>query len=244
MSTFSCQACGNVVERLASAQRYCETCAIQLRGYNPRRKILSREAGLRANAKNKRSISWYDESIPGLAWTLRVLVPFSYSASKNYRHALGRGRRFYTPRQAKQKRVEITTAIREGLGHQKVAHNKLWIDLLVQKPDHRGDAINVIDVVCDAIEAAVGINDRWFCIRRLDWEIAKEDPQLMIGIGQETTDDAQVCSYCGQIKPLSAFNKDRSQALGVTHDCRECQRVGRVMRQLRADRQSLVDQSV
>lgn len=134
------------------------------------------------------------------------------------------------PRESKRKREEIATSIRIGLKDRKVAHNKVWIDILVQKPNHRGDAINVIDLVCDAVKNAVPVDDRWFCIRRLDWEIVKDDPQLIIGIGQETTEDAQVCSFCGQIKPLDAFNKDKRQSLGVGHECRECRRAGRLLR--------------
>lgn len=139
------------------------------------------------------------------------------------------------PRESKRKRDEIATSIRIGLKDRHVAHNKVWIDILVQKPNHRGDAINVVDLVCDAVKDAVPVDDRWFCIRRLDWEIVKDDPQLIIGIGQETTEDAQVCSFCGQIKPLDAFNKDKRQSLGVGHECRECRSAGRLLRRQSAE---------
>jgi hypothetical protein len=157
------------------------------------------------------------------------MVPFSYSASKNYIHALARSGHVFLRRKSKSKRVEITTAIRDSLGDRRVAHNKIWIDILVQKPNHRGDAINVVDLVCDAVKDAIPVDDRWFCIRRLDWQIVKYDPQLIIGIGQESAEDAQVCSYCGQIKPLERFNKDKRRRLGVEHVCRDCRRRGRVL---------------
>lgn len=108
-------------------------------------------------------------------------------------------------------------------------HNKVWIDILVQKPDHRGDAVNVIDLVCDALKDALPVDDRWFCIRRLDWEIAKENPRLFIGIGQASDQDCQICSYCGQIKELEAFNRSRSRPLGVGRECKDCRRAGRLL---------------
>lgn len=161
---------------------------------------------------------------------LRVMVPFSYATSKNHIYALRNQGHLFLRKESRAKRQEITLTICDGLSDRKVAHNKLWIDILVQKPNHRGDAINVVDLVCDAVKDAVPVDDRWFCIRRLDWEIVKEEPQLIIGIGQETNDDAQVCSYCGQIKLLSEFNKDKGNPLGVGRECRECRRVGRLLK--------------
>jgi len=84
-----------------------------------------------------------------------------------------------------------------------------------------------VDLVCDAIKAAVDIDDRWFCIRRLDWEIVKINPQLFLKIGQEDNRDAQICSHCGQIKELSEFNRQKHGRLGVTRICRQCRREGR-----------------
>lgn len=165
---------------------------------------------------------------------LRLMVPFSYATSKNHIYAKRATGHVYLRRESRSKRSEITAAIREGLGDRKVAHNKVWIEILVQKPNHYGDAINVVDLVCDAVKDAVPVDDRWFCIRRLDWQIVKEDPQLVIGIGQETTDDAQVCSYCGQIKPLDAFNKSKHHPLGVGRECRECRRAGRLLKKQNA----------
>ena len=164
-----------------------------------------------------------------MLWIMRVAVPFTYAASKNHIYARRRSGHVFLRRESKAKRAEITAAIRAGLVDRRVAHNKVWLDVLVQKPDHYGDAINVIDLVCDAVKDAVPVDDRWFCIRRLDWEIVKEDPQLIIGIGQDSLEDAQVCSYCGQIKPLTAFNKAKNRPLGVGRECRECRRVGRLL---------------
>lgn len=179
---------------------------------------------------SKRAPFWYDNSVPDLIWMLRVTVPFTYAASKNHIYARRRSGHLFLRAESKAKRAEISATIRAGLGDRKVAHNKIWIDILVQKPNHSGDAINVVDLVCDAVKDAVAVDDRWFCIRRLDWQIVKDDPQLIIGLGQETTEDAQVCSCCGQIKPLAAFHRAKDRPLGVGRECRACRRIGRLLK--------------
>ena len=113
--------------------------------------------------------------------------------------------------------------------------NKIWLDILVQKPDHRGDAVNVVDLVCDGIKRGIGVDDRWFCIRRLDWQIEKHDPLLLIGIRQKATENCLVCPHCGAIKPFSEFNKAKHNPMGVGGECRDCRR----MRQ-RAGRRKLI----
>lgn len=175
----------------------------------------------------KKSIVWYDPEGPDLLWHVRVAVPFSYAASKNHIYAMRRAGHVALRRESRAKRDEIVHMIGDSLRGQRVANNKVWIDILVQKPNHRGDAVNVVDLVCDALARAVGVDDRWFCIRRLDWEVVKDAPKLFIGIGQDSYLDCQVCSYCGQIKELKEFNLNRRSRLGVGRECRECRRRGR-----------------
>jgi hypothetical protein len=100
-----------------------------------------------------------------------------------------------------------------------VVHNKVWIDILVQKPNHKGDAV----------KDTLPVDDRWFCIRRLDWEIVKDNPRLFVGIGQESDENCQVCSCCGQIKPFLEFNRRKYHRLGIGRECRERRRMGRVL---------------
>ncbi len=190
------------------------------------RRALSRAVGLATNQQFRRETKAAFVDVPGMAWMLRVAVPFDYAASKNHIYALTGAGHVALRRESKVKRSEIALAIRQGLEARKVAHNKVWIDILVQKPNHRGDAVNVVDLVCDAVKDALPVDDRWFCLRRLDWEIVKANPQLIIGVGQETDVDAQVCSDCGQIKPLSHFHKSRDQPLGIGRQCRDCRRTG------------------
>ncbi|MEW6199144.1 MAG: hypothetical protein AB1601_10860 [Planctomycetota bacterium] len=190
---------------------------------------LSRQAGAEHNNALKRGITWRDPGAPNLLWLVRLCVPFSYAASKNHLYTMRRSGHVALRREVVAKRREIALAVRDALAGRRVAHNKLWIDVLVQKPDHRGDAVNVIDLLCDAIKDATGLDDRWYCIRQLDWEIVKNQPQFFIGLGQDSATDCQVCSYCGQVKPLDAFTRKARTPLGVDRVCRACRREGRVL---------------
>lgn len=192
-----------------------------------RRTVLVLQAGADASDRTKQGIGWLNPGAPDLAWVVRVSVPFSYAASKNHIYVRRRLGHMALRREVVAKREAITLAVRSAIGGRRVAHNKVWLDLLVQKPDHRGDAVNVVDLVCDAVKDALGVDDRWFCIRRLDWEVAKTDPRLFIGVGQETDLDCQVCSHCGAIKPLDQFTRRKTARLGVGRACRSCLRAGR-----------------
>ena len=247
--TFTCKVCGTVAARTGPTQRYCEPCSarrdierkglwrrthprshVQLqreRDRQARARPLVRDAGADASVENRRGLSWAACDGPDLLWLVRVKVPFSYATSKNHIYTMRAAGHVALRREATQIRAAIAAALRRSLQQQPVAHNKLWIDILVQKPDHRGDAVNVIDLVCDAIKDGVGLDDRWFSIRRLDWEIVKRDPELVIGVGQDSAVDCQICSHCGRAKPLSDFTKRKGSRLGIGRACRECLRMGR-----------------
>lgn len=160
---------------------------------------------------------------PELAWLVRVAVPFDWAASKNHIYALRSGAGHVTLRaESSSYRDLITWKIKAALRDHRVAHNKIWIDIFVQKPNHRGDAVNVVDLVCDAVKTAVGVDDRWFSIRSVDWEIVKENPQIFVGVGQENVGDALACSSCGRVLLLAEFPRDRNGPLGVRRNCRDC----------------------
>lgn len=245
-----CLNCGAECRRRGPVQKYCEACSEQkdlLRKrlwarthprsveqkarqaeHSQRRAGEDRRAGAIANEHGRQSIFW-NAANPDLVWSLRVAVPFSYAASKNHLFALRRQGHVALRRESRAMRTEITLRLRQALVGRRIAHNKVWLDILVQKPNHRGDAINVVDLVCDAVKDAIPVDDRWFCIRRLDWEIVKANPQLFIGLGQDSVEDCQICSYCGQIKPLLAFNKAKHCPLGVGRQCKDCRRQGRIL---------------
>lgn len=160
---------------------------------------------------------------------VKIQVAYSGSYSKNV--ILGRGslgRRYYMKREAKDLKKDIHWLIKNELLKDKInfVEDKVWVDIFVQKPNAgAGDAINVIDLICDAISEAIGIDDRWFSIKGLDWEVKKENPKIFIEFGQADNIPKKICSYCGRILPKTRFNKNKSQKDGYSRVCKECIKV-------------------
>ena len=101
-----------------------------------------------------------------------VSLPLIPAVSKNRTHRLARGRIITDP--AARKWALLTKALirRAARGHRWVADRKVWLVIEVVMPHHRGDAINVLDWVADAVAAAIGVDDRWFAVI-LDWVIKR-----------------------------------------------------------------------
>lgn len=251
MKALTCQMCSRETPRKSHTQRYCPDCStardlerkrLWAREHPPtgatkarklralgRQAERAREAGRIANGRQVMGVAWDGRPGPDLVWQVGVAIPFTYAASKNHIYAMRSQGHVALRRESRALRDELTLRLRAALVGRRVAHNKVWLDILVQKPDHRGDAVNVVDLVCDAVKDAVSVDDRWFCLRRVDWEIAKEKPRLFVRVGQESVEDWQVCSYCGRIRPLAAFTKRAGRRLGVDRVCRGCRCEGRVL---------------
>lgn len=186
---------------------------------------MTKEAGIHVSVAQRSSGTWMAEDVTPI-WIVRVCVPFSYAASKNHIYAVtGQGHRTLRS-ESSDLRQRLVDEMVLALKGRRIAQAKLWIDILVQKSNHRGDAVNVVDLICDGLVHATGLDDRWYCIRRLDWEIVKEDPVIYIGIGQETREDQRVCSACGQLLPFEAFGPADTKR--IARYCKECRRLGRL----------------
>lgn len=242
----TCADCGANEPRRGPSHRYCVDCSskrqrerqsrwarenpvgpaqsVRNKAHSKKRREASRECGKRTSRENCESIAWPASESPDLAWIIRVNEPFSFNLSKNaiWRNN-GRGH-VYMRKEARVARTRLTESVREAAKNIDVKQRKLWIDIFVQMPNHRGDATNVVDTVCDAIKDAVGIDDRWFAIRKLDWQIVKDDPRIFVGIGQEDGPEIQACSLCGQLLPFSAFTKHKRAKNGIGRECKGCRR--------------------
>lgn len=240
----NCVKCGVVFIAYRPAQKYCKKCGEE-NGKEIKRKswakkypnykdgilkrLKSNVSAARLRGIKKSVDNKFDEDfeiVPKLVWKVRIKYPFTYDLSKNsiWRNT-GRGYVFLRAesRKAKEEIGRLLLAkIKEN--NIKIARNKIWLKLLVEKPNHRGDAINVVDLVSDAIKEVVGVDDRWFSFRGIDWRVVKENPEICIEIGQESLIDAQVCSYCGRILSLEHFSRHRTATLGYGRECKECVR--------------------
>jgi NADH pyrophosphatase NudC (nudix superfamily) len=159
-----------------------------------------------------------EDGEPELIWMVRTSVPFTFAYSKNamWRHG---GGHVYLRAESKAAREELTLALRAALRGRSVVEGRVWLDILVQKEGSRGDAINVLDTVADVVKEVIGIDDNMFSIRRLDWQIVKQNPQLIVGIGQEYTEPHRFCSYCGIGKRTDEFHNKKN---GVNRVCKQC----------------------
>lgn len=251
--SINCTNCMKIVERRSALQRYCADCS-QERDLQ-RKKLYDVEKG-RAKVNEKRD-RWREQGrnisrderlkvedwqpyFPTLAWYRRVEVPFSWSASKNHIFSTTSKGHTFLRAEARYHRFEITQAIAAAVAGQRIADNKLWLDIFVQKASHRGDAVNLVDLICDAVKDAIPLDDRWYSLRTLDWSVCKVDPVIFIGLGQETDIDVQSCSNCGRFLTYDFFQKNKSLPKGVNRVCRDCQAVGRNSKRVAKNRLAAV----
>lgn len=203
-------------------QLYCVSCRAQPSG-NAARRAHGTEVSVAAAVGQ----AWLlDLPEPVLRRHVRVAVPFEWGYSKNraWRHAQGRT---YANASTTALRGALTMQIR-ALGGPWY-EGPVWLDILVQKPSMQGDAINVVDVVADAVKDAIGVDDNWYGIRRLAWQVVRRGPLMYVGIGQEVQGHHRCCSSCGQVKSLDQFNRSTRDRLGTTTRCRACMAAGRAL---------------
>lgn len=244
VKTIICERCGEETPKRGNGiQKYCVDCSREAdrerkrkwarnnppsKDYTKKRRKVNKsnaiDKGIEINKKTRRNITWITEVEDGVDRILRVAVPFDYTMSKNSIWS-NRKTGHIDNRQRKNTIKEyLVERINSSLNRSgnRFYEDKVWIDIFVQKPDHRGDAINVVDFVCDAVKEAIGVDDRWFSIRKLDWQITKENPSLYVGIGQSSNSDKRICSYCGRILSLDRFWADKGDRLGVGRECKDC----------------------
>lgn len=165
-----------------------------------------------------------------LLWRAEAVVTFDYGWSKNRMWLPTRTHKRRLSPAARAHRQALARALAADLGDRRVRHNRLWLGINAQKPDHRGDSLNVLDLVSDAVEDATGLNDRWYQIAGLTWGIDKENPRLIVWIGQEDLPDAQICGRCGMLLPFADFHRNRSTPTKRSGVCRRCSSLARTQR--------------
>lgn len=239
-----CQRCYKPAIRTGNVQKYCRPCSeimaqnrknafarehrpspAQNAMYAKRAKDNTQAAGRKISEQARSSMGDMFREVD-LEWMVMVRMPFMQAASKNHIHAITNRGHLVLRQESKDYRDALILNLKSALGGRRLVNNKVWLDIFVQKPHHKGDAVNMVDLICDAVKVAVGVDDRWFSLRRVDWEIVKENPEVFIGVGQEKVEHAIACSSCGRILPLAAFNKNATNMYGVTRNCKDC-RTGR-----------------
>lgn len=181
-----------------------------------------REKGL---ARSREKIR--DDSIVEIDGSNEVSIEIPYTGSLSKNVILGRGDfggRVFMKAESRDVKEEISFLLSMEIKKKRIKFvtGKVWIDIFVQKPNAgSGDAINTLDLIADAIVDAIEVDDRWFCVRSIDWEIRKENPKIKITVCQGRHEPQGICSYCGHIQPISKFNKIKSGYSRMCNDCRK-----------------------
>lgn len=247
LKTFNCAQCGKEAVRAGTATKFCRPCSAarsDVRKYEYYQKTRKKDgykakrAGeqlVRAKANHETYLSAAGKArteirsisdpflSPQLEWVCRIVIPFTAAASKNHIYGIS-GWHVFKRENVRAFQAAVETAARRSMKAMAVSpvQNKVWMAIHVEKPNNRFDAINCVDSIADGLKKAIGIDDRWFSIRQLDWSICKDEPRFTIEFGQETLEHAQACSYCGQLQPLSEYGKSADRPLGVHRICKPC----------------------
>jgi len=230
---FTCQECGQAAPKRGFYQKYCRECSeVKSRkrarstahATRPERKSAIIQKGIETSKKAARVLLTDRELFSAeWGWMASFKVPFSQAVSKNHIWSMsGHGGHVFKRQESRSYQNLIACKVREATRDIKVFQNKLWIDLFVQKRNHKGDAVNVVDSICDGLKVGLDLDDRWFSIRQVDWEIAKHNPQIFITVMQRDLYDVQACSHCGRLLTLDNFGKKSNAKLGVDRACIDC----------------------
>lgn len=242
-ATLTCESCGATTLRRGGNQRYCVPCSNRLqrerqtewarrhapdvvsgRARRAGHKSLRVRVGEVLSEQNRGHMAWSPLDMVDLPRKLRVAVPFNWAWSKNAVWRTGRGGHVYARRESNAVRDALAARIRNA--GERFYQGKLYVDIFVEKPNHRGDAINVVDVVCDAVKDATGVDDRWYSILGLDWSIVKSEPRIIVGIGQLVDEDHRCCAHCGRVFPSREITR---------RTCRDCSAPIRTAKNLGVD---------
>lgn len=217
-----CQSCGVESYRGSKIAKFCLQCALNR---IPANKLRCKEKNpekhtesIKKSATNKRiemvarGAAIAEMVKPRIYWPAdheidtyiqcRVKIKYNKNLSKNAAYGISRRGFMYIKPDARQAMDDVKKALRPFANKFKKA--KTWIDIFVEKPHNRGDAINFIDSICDAVKIAIGVDDKFFSIRKVDWKVNKQNPRIFIGISQESDEETFICIYCGRECKVSA----------------------------------------
>ena len=116
-----------------------------------------------------------------------VSLPYNPSLSKNAHYKRARNGRMFISKESVAARNEVHMLIRRVLEGSKLKFEKakkIWVKIVVLKPDNRMDAINFLDAIADVLKKEIDVDDRYFSVALLDWRIEKNDPKILLEVFQ------------------------------------------------------------
>lgn len=113
--------------------------------------------------------------------------PFASGLSENARLNWNpRMRRAFANSEYVQHKLNLILALRRARCEKMLVFNpkaKVFVNLMVYKPNNRSDSQNFIKPICDAVSAAIGANDNMF-EGMWQWSIDKKNPRFVITVTQ------------------------------------------------------------
>ncbi len=146
----------------------------------------------------------------------RFIISWDAGLSKNELYGRKPGAIFLRDRARKLKQAIISMVVLKTGGRWPVG--KIWVDIIVQKDSQKADAVNVVDILCDAIKDGIGVDDKWFSLGLVDWEVSKIAPKIVFQIYRYHSEPKRVCYSCGEVRDASEFWK--RSAGGMCLRCR------------------------
>ncbi len=116
----------------------------------------------------------------------KVVIPYNTALSKNRAkeiHGWGKRKTIGLTKEYKGLLELLINEMKPQLQGSWIDKKKVWVLMQVQKPNHKSDAINIIDGICDVIKKCIPVDDRYYSVM-VDWEIKKENPMVEIRVVQ------------------------------------------------------------
>lgn len=59
------------------------------------------------------------------------------------------------------------------------------------KPRTNIDAINFLDAIADVLKKVTGVDDKWYSVKSIDWEVDTKNPYIVVKLYQPTRRDSK-----------------------------------------------------
>ena len=111
-----------------------------------------------------------------------ISVPYSTALSKNWMYRRHRSKT-YIPVNSRAEMDAIAIELKARSRGHAWEKRKLWVRLMIYRPDMRADPSNFVDAINDAVKIATGVDDRHYS-GSYDWEVDRENPRIEITVEQ------------------------------------------------------------
>lgn len=111
-------------------------------------------------------------------------IPYDPHLSKNKRYAFYKSKHKSPEHKNAQKMVTLSY-LKEARFFKAPKKGKFWVGYTWYRESMRGDAINFLNPICDAIKTCLDFDDNYFCVSFIEWEIDKKKPRIEIEIKYE-----------------------------------------------------------